>query len=186
MVAGAAKYPAVMEIIDVLTPDGRPTGKTKPKPHVHRDGDWHRAVHVWIVQPDGRILVQRRALTKENNPGLWDVSAAGHIAAGESAVDAAVRETREELGIDLDPSELHFVKKLREQSVLNGGTYFDNEFHEIFVVRREVNLRDLRLQKEEVDDARLVTLEEFARMERVAHEEEYALLRDPRFEIRDS
>jgi isopentenyldiphosphate isomerase len=175
-----------MEIIDVLRPDGDPAGITKPKALVHRDGDWHRAVHVWIVQSDGRIVVQRRALAKENNPGLWDVSAAGHISAGESAIDAAIRETREELGLELDPAELDHVATLREQSVLNGGTYIDNEIHEIFVVRRDVDVRTLRLQKEEVDEARVVSWDEFAQLERVAHEEEYAMLRDSRFGMRDS
>jgi isopentenyl-diphosphate delta-isomerase len=74
-----------MERIDVLTPDGRPTGVTKGKSEVHRDGDWHRAAHVWIVTPSGRILLQRRSVRKENYPGFWDVSAAGHLSAGESA-----------------------------------------------------------------------------------------------------
>lgn len=168
-----------MEMIDVLAADGSPTGRTKPKPHVHRDGDLHRSVHVWIITPDGSILVQHRAGVKENNPGLWDVSCAGHISAGESAIDAAIREAGEELGIALMPDELRYVASLREHSVLNNGTYIDNEIHEIFIVRRDVDLSTLRLQLEEVDDVRLVTREEFALLEMVAHEEEYALvLRD--------
>jgi len=165
-----------MELVDVLTRGGVATGIAKPKPDVHRDGDWHRAVHVWIVQPDGRVLVQKRALVKENNPGLWDVSAAGHISAGETQIDAAIRETREELGLEIAASELRHVATLREQSVLNGGTYIDNELHEIFLVRRDVDVSALRLQKEEVEAARLVTWAEFGAMRRVAHDEEYAMI----------
>ena len=165
-----------MELIEVLTADGRPTGVTKPKPLVHRDGDWHRAVHVWIVQSDGRILVQRRARVKENNPGLWDVSAAGHLSAGESAIEAAIRETGEELGLEIHASELRYLTTLQEQSLLNGGTYIDNELHEIFVVRRDVDPGALRLQVEEVDGARLVTFAEFRALARVRHDEEYALI----------
>ncbi len=164
------------ELIDVLTSEGRPAGRTKVKALVHRDGDWHRAVHVWIVQLDGRVLVQRRAMVKENNPGLWDVSAAGHISAGETPIDAAIRETREELGLEIRAADLRHVATLREQSVLNGGTYIDNEVHEIFVVHCHVDARVLRLQKEEVGDARLVTWDEFRAMERVPHEEEYRLI----------
>lgn len=163
-------------MIDVLEPDGSPAGRTKPKPHVHRDGDLHRSVHVWIITPDGSILVQRRAAGKENNPGLWDVSCAGHISAGESAIGAAIREAEEELGIALEPDELQHVASLRERSVLNGGTYIDNEIHEIYVARRDVDVSKLRLQPEEVDDARLVTKEEFALLELVPHEEEYRLI----------
>jgi isopentenyl-diphosphate delta-isomerase len=165
-----------MELIDVLTPEGEPTGVVKPKPDVHRDGDWHRSVHIWIITPDDRILVQRRALTKENHPGQWDVSCAGHIAAGETAIESAIREAWEELGITLDAAELRHVATLREQHVLNRGTYIDNEHHEIFVVERDIDVSSLRLQVEEVDDARLVTREEFASLDRVDHPEEYALL----------
>jgi isopentenyldiphosphate isomerase len=165
-----------MEMIEVLAPDGAATGVTKPKPDVHRDGDWHRAVHVWIIGSDGRLLVQRRALTKENNPGLWDVSCAGHVSAGEDIITAAIREAQEELGLELAPGELRYLTTLPAQSVLNGGAYIDREFHEIFVVRREVDPKKLVLQKEEVDDARIVTCEEFRSMPRVAHGEEYSLI----------
>ena len=165
-----------MELIDVLNQDGSPAGTTKPKPDVHRDGDWHRSVHIWIITSGGRFLVQRRALTKENHPGQWDVSCAGHIAAGETAIDSAIREAREELGIELTPGELRPMATLREQHVLNGGTYIDNEIHEIFVVRRDVDLSSLRLQAEEVDDVRLVTREELRLLDLVPHSEEYALM----------
>ena len=165
-----------MELIDVLTAEGVATGVAKPKAEVHRDGDWHRSVHVWILTPDDRILVQRRALTKENNPGLWDVSCAGHISAGETAIESAIRETREELGLDIDRGELYRIASLREPCVLNHGTYIDNEIHEIFVVRRPVDVSALRLQVEEVCDARLVTRGELVSLERVPHPEEYKLL----------
>jgi isopentenyldiphosphate isomerase len=165
-----------VELIDVLTPEGAPTGVAKPKQDVHRDGDWHRSVHVWIIASDDSVLVQRRALTKENNPGLWDVSTAGHIAAGESAIEAAIREANEELGIDLAADELRHVASLWEPCVLNRGTYIDNEIHEIFVVRRDLEIADLRLQAEEVDDVRWVRREEMLRLDLVPHPEEYALI----------
>ena len=165
----------MIELIDVLTPEGEPTGTRKPKDEIHRDGDWHRASHVWIVAPDGRFLLQRRSLRKTNNPGLWDVSTAGHVSAGESAINAAVRETFEELGLSIEPDELRFLATLRESCVLNQGTYFDNEFHEIFLVRREVDLASLRLDPEEVVEVKWVhDLRPDATF--VPHAQEYALL----------
>jgi len=146
----------VIEQIDVLTADGQPAGIRKPKTEIHLHGHWHRAAHVWIVAPDGRILLQRRSLKKDNNPGLWDVSAAGHVSAGETAIETAIRETREELGLALDPAELQWVTTLRESSVLHGGTYIDNEFHEIFLVRRVVDLQSLALDPEEVAEVQWV------------------------------
>jgi len=146
----------VIELIEVLTPEGRPTGVRKPKDAIHRDGDWHRAAHIWIVAPDGRILLQRRSLRKENNPGLWDVSAAGHVSAGESAVDAAVRETFEELALRITANDLQFVTTLRESCVLNENTYYDNEFHDLFLVRRDVDITSLKLDPEEVAEVKWV------------------------------
>jgi isopentenyl-diphosphate delta-isomerase len=165
-----------MELIDVLTPDGQTTGVTKPKPDIHRDGDWHRAAHIWIVTPDGRILLQKRSVRKENNPGMWDVSAAGHVSAGESVIESAVREVFEEIGLHVHPSELTHIATVAESSVLNNGTYFDNEIHEIFLVRRAVDLSELVLQAEEVDDVVLVTPDELAQYEVVDHGQEYELL----------
>ena len=167
-----------MEEIDVLDAEGAPAGVVKSKPDVHRDGDWHRSVHVWIVTPDRRVLIQQRSLRKENHPGLWDVSAAGHISAGESPVETAVREVEEELGLRIEPRELQHVATLRESHVLNGGRYLDNEFHEIFVVRRDVELASLRLQESEVGDVALVSPDEMRDYEMVPHPEEYRALRE--------
>lgn len=169
----------MIELIDVLTPDGRPTGARKPKDAVHRDGDLHRSAHVWIIAADGRVLLQRRSQRKENNPGLWDVSAAGHLSAGEAAVDAAIREVGEELGLSLAPGELQFLATMRESAVLNEGTYIDNEIHEIFLVRRDVDLHSLRLDPEEVAEVKWVrSLRPDGSF--VPHDEEYALLRSLR------
>ena len=167
-----------METIDVLRADGAPSGVVKTKPDVHRDGDWHRSVHVWIVARDGRVLIQQRSLRKENHPGLWDVSAAGHVSAGESPVESAVREVEEELGLRIEPRELQHVATIRESHVLNEGRYIDNEFHEVFIVRRDVDPASLKLQETEVDAVAMVTIEEMREYEMVAHPEEYALLRE--------
>src|SRR5687768_17055127 len=93
------------ELIDVLTEAGARTGRCKPKADIHRDGEWHRAAHLWIVTTDRRVLLQKRARAKENWPGFWDVSVAGHVSAGENAIDAAIREAREEIGLDLEAGE---------------------------------------------------------------------------------
>jgi isopentenyldiphosphate isomerase len=167
-----------MELVDVIDPVTAETIGSKPKPDVHRDGDWHRAVHVWIVDSSGRILVQRRSLAKENHPGLWDVSTAGHVSAGESAITAAIRETEEELGLAITAEELEPIGITREAHVLHDGRYIDREVHEVFLVRRDVDVASLRLQPGEVDDAKLVTPEELRALipEMVDHRHEYELL----------
>jgi isopentenyldiphosphate isomerase len=167
-----------VELIDVLTAEGAPTGVRKSKAQIHRDGDWHRAIHVWIRTSDGRILLQKRSMRKENNPGLWDVSAAGHVSAGEDLLECAIREVREELGLSLQRSDFRHVATIPASCVLNDGTYFDNEFHEVFLVTCDVDRARLVLQPEEVDDAKLVTRDEFRALisTLVPHGEEYELI----------
>lgn len=166
----------MMELIDVLTPEGKPAGIIKPKPEVHRDGDWHRCSHIWIVGSDGRLLLQRRAHVKENWPDLWDISVAGHISAGESATEGAIREAFEELGLQLAPEELIHIGTLR-YSVQLREDYVENEFHEVHLVRRDVDLSTLTLDPSEVAEVRWVSWQELETYERVPHEDEYALLR---------
>ncbi|HKO57041.1 MAG TPA: NUDIX domain-containing protein [Thermoanaerobaculia bacterium] len=167
----------MIEQIDVLNANGARTGATKPKPDAHRDGDWHRAAHLWIVTPDRRVLLQRRSRDKENWPGLWDVSVAGHLSAGETAEEAAVREAREEIGLEVDPSALRRIGTLRQSAVLNDGAYLDNELHDIFLLEQDVDPLALTLQEGEVDAVMLLPIERLAaQADLVPHEGEYALL----------
>lgn len=66
---------------------------------VHRDNLLHRAVHVWLFNGRGELLLQMRSASKDQYPSTWTSSASGHLDAGESYADAAPRELREELGI---------------------------------------------------------------------------------------
>ncbi len=68
---------------------------------IHRLGLCHRAVHVIIFNEKNQIFLQLRSMSKDTNPGLWDTSAAGHVDCGEDYDVCALRETTEELGIDL-------------------------------------------------------------------------------------
>ena len=90
------------ELFDVYRADGEPTGRTKARADVHRDGDWHRAVHVWVVGRDDEtgpfLLMQRRSKAKDTWPGVLDVTVGGHYRAGESLADT-LRETEEEIGV---------------------------------------------------------------------------------------
>lgn len=70
-----------------------------PRQDVHAQNLHHRVVLIVVRDTRGRVYLQRRAASKPLHPGLWDVSAAGHVRAGESRKDAALRELHEELGI---------------------------------------------------------------------------------------
>ena len=150
------------EQIDILKADGTPAGYSRGRTEVHAKGLWHRTVHIWAFDSKGRILFQLRSRVKENNPGLFDTSCAGHISAGDSSVNAAVRELREELGVHKSSRDLEYLFEAKHESVLNGGSYLDNEYYDVYkVTLSDQEANSLVPQPGEVDAFRWMTREEF-------------------------
>lgn len=145
------------ELIDILTPEGKSTGKTALKSEAHKNGWFHATVHIWLFTLDEKILLQKRALTKKVFPGLWDISVAGHIGAGEEILTSAKREVFEEIGLQLEEKDLIKIgTRIHQVSHPNGIK--DNEHHHIFIAELKVPLSKLTIQKEEVDDIKLFDL----------------------------
>jgi isopentenyldiphosphate isomerase len=145
------------ELIDILTRDGKPTGKIALKSEAHKNGWFHATVHIWLYTKEDKILLQKRAMTKKVFPGLWDISVAGHIAAGESILDAALREVHEELGLEIKSEDLLKIGT-RMHQVPHANGIQDNEHHHVFIAELKVPIERLSIQKEEVDDVQLFDL----------------------------
>ena len=90
-----------------------------PRREVHGNNLRHRAVHIFIFNREGELLLQKRSRWKDRHPNLWDSSAAGHVGAGEEYDGAAVRELREELGV---------TANLRRVAYLNASERTGEEF----------------------------------------------------------
>ena len=86
------------ELFDVVDADDRVVGQAT-RGEVHAKGLLHRSVHIFVFNSKGQLFLQKRAMTKDENPGYWDSSAAGHVNAGEDYRTSAYRELQEELGI---------------------------------------------------------------------------------------
>ncbi|WP_438977229.1 NUDIX hydrolase [Polaribacter sp.] len=146
------------ELIDILTSDGKPTGKTALKSEAHKNGWFHATVHIWLYTADKKILLQQRAFTKKVFPGLWDISVAGHIAAGEDILTAAKREVFEELGLPITEEEL-FKIGTRIHHVEHKNGIIDKEHHHVFIAELKSSVEKLILQKDEVEGVKLFDLE---------------------------
>ncbi len=94
------------EIFDVVNERDEVIGQA-PREQVHRQGLKHRAVHIFLFDPAGRLFIQKRAASKDTFPGRYDSSASGHVDSGEQYDDCAVREVQEELGLTVPAKSLH-------------------------------------------------------------------------------
>ena len=157
------------EWFDVLTPGGSQTGQRKLRRLVHADGDWHASVHIWLLHSgDGRVLVQKRASTKDSFPSCWDVSCAGHISAGESVAAGAIAELQEELGITPPASEqpdpfarfLRLLCVMPREVISQAGRFIDREHTSVFLCEGSWAAESLVLQAEEVDAVEWMELEQ--------------------------
>ena len=88
------------EVFDVVNERDEVVGR-ETRRDVHRTGLKHRAIHVFVFNARGEIFLQKRSMTKDSSPGLWDSSASGHLDSGEDYDACAVRELREEIGLNV-------------------------------------------------------------------------------------
>lgn len=152
-----------MEYFDIIDQNGNKTGRVASRDEAHRDGLWHKSVHIWFVNSKNEILLQLRSTEKDTNPGCWDISVAGHLQSGDDDIGGAVRETQEEIGLLLEPKDFNFVGNVVQQSRPKPG-FVNNEVNSVFVVRKDLDISKLKLQKGEVDELKYVSLEEFKKM----------------------
>ena len=148
------------EIVDIVTITGKATGETAKKSEIHKKGLYHNTAHIWLYNSKGEILLQQRAKSKLIYPLLWDVSVAGHIDAGETIKQGALREIKEEIGLVLNEKQLTKIGVFKCFKDYENG-FIDNEFHHTFIAELLVKTSKLSPQKEEVEDLKLVSITEF-------------------------
>ena len=145
-----------MELLDIVDEDGMPTGETVEREVAHKYGIRHRTSHVWLFRKhigQTQLLLQKRSLNKESYPGCFDISSAGHIPAGDGFLESALRELKEELGIDAKAEELICcgVRAFELRELFNGQGFWENQVSCVYVLRRDIEESEFVLQRSEVD-----------------------------------
>ena len=148
-----------MEKYELVDKNGNKTGKILTQIEA-RDinniptGQYISVVGVVIINENNEILLQKRSKFKKINPSKWGICG-GKVEIGETTLDAGIRETFEEIGIDLDKGELKFLSMGK-----NAKAHFTVQY-----VRKNVNIDECRIQEEELEEVRYFKIEELEELD---------------------
>jgi 16S rRNA (adenine1518-N6/adenine1519-N6)-dimethyltransferase len=115
--------------------------------YVHANNLLHRAVHIWIFNKKGEILLQKRSMEKDRFPGRWTSSVSGHVDSGETYEHAALREIEEEIGIQI-------AKPLKQIGYITASERTEQEFIKLYT---GVSEGPFQINEEEVSELRWVS-----------------------------
>ena len=146
------------EKFDVLNEFGEFTGKIATRDECHQKGFWHRAVYGFIIDKNSNVLLQKRSSRKKLWPNKWDITIGGHVEAGEFGRQAIIRECKEELGIDVKESEVRYL--VSSTSIYTKNDIINKHFDECYLILKDIEISDLKLQKEEVADVKYFSKKE--------------------------
>jgi isopentenyl-diphosphate delta-isomerase type 1 len=147
------------ELLDVFDEGGKKTENARTMEEVHRLGLWHQAVDIWIYNSKGEILLQKRSKTVHSHPGLWDISACGHVSAGENIEEAALRELKEELGIEVDYTDLTLILKRKAVGNYDELNWHNKEFDYVYLLKLDAPHR--KIQNDEVEAVKFMHIDRF-------------------------
>lgn len=142
-----------MELWDLYDKDRRPLGRTHVRGIPLGKGEYHLVVFAWTFNSLGQVLMTKRSPEKQSYAGQWEHTG-GSVQAGETSLQAILRELEEETGIQACAEELQMAESYRRSS----------DFCDIYFLRRDIPLEEIRLQEGETCDAKWVSRSELEDM----------------------
>ena len=153
------------EMLDVVDEKGIPTGETVERVYAHANGIRHRTSHVWLLRKKEdrvQVLLQKRSANKDSFPGGYDISSAGHIPAGVDFIPSALRELREELGVE--PDGANFIdcgiRNNDWDSTFHGKAFHDRQIAKVFALWLDKDEKEFTVQEEEIESVLWMDLDE--------------------------
>lgn len=150
-----------MEVRDLYDANKEITGKTFIKGEQVPKSYYYLIVAIVIENSNGEFLIQKRVARKG---GQWSITA-GHPTAGQTSLEGLITEVEEELGIDLR----------KENPILFKTITHNDQFFDVYYLKKDINIKDIKIQKEEVDDVMWATKEQIQKMyeQKTFHEGHY-------------
>lgn len=147
------------ELVDIIDENDCVLGQAM-KSKAHKEGLLHRAIWALIYEKSSKkVLIAKRAAEKAMFPNLWGWSFAGHVAAGETPLDTAVREAKEEINFNVNKKNC--IELFRDMGATQNEKQKDVEMVYVYLICVDkINLKNIKMQKEEVSEIKLVTIPE--------------------------
>lgn len=146
-----------MEIFDLYNNEGEKLNRTAVRGSKLNSGEFHAVVHIWIRNSEGHYLIQKRNKLTDKNPFMW-ATTSGWVQSSESSRITCVRETKEEIGIDIDQSQF---KLLNRYFVENSHASYITD---LYIATENILIKDIVLDKLEVSEVKYASLKEIKQM----------------------
>lgn len=142
-----------MELWDIYDRNGTKTNKIKSDENDILDGEYRLAIEAWIIDSNFQILIQKRADSCKVLPSMWGLTT-GKLISGETSIKGCIREVKEELGLKILEKDITFIKRIFRTDLI----------WDLYLIKKDLSLENLILQKSEVSKVKWVSIEEFINM----------------------
>lgn len=123
-----------------------------------RTNEYVVVVEVLILNSKGQILLGQRSENKKRNPLKWETTQ-GSVKSGENSEEAAARELKEELGLNIAKESLNYVQTLKDDD--------EHIFKDMYWAKKDIDINDVKFTDGEVVDAKWVDIKDFNNMNKL-------------------
>ncbi len=141
-----------MELIDIYDENNKATGEVIDRKEAHQKGLWHHESVVIVMNEKNQILLQKRSYKRHNYPGKWGLMA-GHVMSGDTPKATAVRELKEEIGLQVYQKDLRFIEIYVKNVPSNRAFIY------IYLVKTDKKESEYTIQKEELSEVKYYSID---------------------------
>lgn len=141
-----------MELIDIFDENNKATGEVIDRKDAHKNGLWHRESVVIVMNEKNQVLLQKRSYKRHNYPGKWGLMA-GHVMSGDTPKSTAVRELKEEIGLEANQKDLRFIEIYVKNVPSNRAFIY------IYLVKTDKKVNDYIIQRDELSEVKYYSID---------------------------
>lgn len=129
---------------------------------VHEEGLLHREIHIWFITPMGEIIFQHRSKNKDTYPDKLDATVGGHVEPNDSYEKTAIKECKEETGLDIDPNKLLFLTKIKVRETMGLNGLINNTIRSEYAYLYDGTIENLQIEKDKGMGFELRQIDDFS------------------------